>query len=109
MTRYVILFIENQWHSLNLDHREDYQEFHRFGTDGVLITFQSPELLRHLKNIKRVQIIPEIVDLEGFEKQMGQEGRDIKSYKNWTMLAALKYYNIAGPDFKLTRSTIPDF
>jgi DNA polymerase I-like protein with 3'-5' exonuclease and polymerase domains len=109
MTRYVILFIENQWHSLNLDQPKDYQEVHRFGTDGFLITFQSPELLRHLKKIKRVQIIPEIVDLEGFEKQMGQEGKDIKSFKNWTMLAALKYYNIATPDFKLSRSTIRDF
>lgn len=109
MTRYVILLIENKWHSLNLDQPENYQEDHQFGTDGILITFQTPELLRHLKKIKRVRIIPKIVDLEGFEKQMGQEGKDLKSFKNWTMLAALKYHNIASLDFKLTSSTIRDF
>lgn len=109
MTKQVILFIENQWYSLNIDDPEDYRENHLFGNDGVLISFQSPELIRHLKKIKQFRKLPEIVDLEGFEKQMAQEGKDLRPYKKWTMLAALKHHDIAAPDFKLSRTTIRDF
>ncbi len=109
MTRLVILFIENQWYSLNIDNPEEYRENHVFGGDGVLITFQSSELIRHLKAIKQFRKLPEIVDIEGFEKQMAQEGKDLILYKKWTMLAVLKYHSIAEPDFKLSRTTIRDF
>jgi len=109
MSRYAILFIENRWHSLNLDQREDYREDHRFGADEELITFQSQELLRYLKTKDRFKLIPKIVDLEGLERQISQEGKDIKSFKNWTMLAALKHHDITPLDFKLSSSTVRDF
>lgn len=109
MIKQVILFIENQWYSLNIDNPKDYRVNHIFGDDGVLITFQSSELIRHLKNIKQFRKLPEIVDLEGFEKQMAQVGKDQRLYKKWTMIDALKYHNIAEPNFKLSKTTIRDF
>lgn len=109
MIKQVILFIENQWFSLNIDNPVDYRENHIFGNDRVLITFQSSELIQHLKNIKQFRTLPEIVDLEGFEKQMAQVGKDLRLYKKWTMLDALKYHDIAEPNFKLSKATIRDF
>ena len=109
MTRQVLLYIQNQWYSLNIDDPMDYRENHKFGNDGLLITFQSPELVRQLKKSRPFRGLPEILDLEGFEKQMAQEGKDMRPYKKWTMLAALKYHGIAVPDFKLSQSTIRDF
>lgn len=108
MTRRVLLYIHNQWYSLSIDNPKDYRENYIFGNDGLLITFQSPELIRQLKKIRQFRGLPEILDLEGFEKQMAQKGKDMRPYKKWTMLAALKYHGIAPSDFKLSQSTIKD-
>lgn len=109
MIRRTILYIENQWHSWNIDNPEDYREKHEFHNDDLLITFQSSELIRHLKNIKEFRKWPEILDIESFDKQMTQEGKDLRQLKKWSMLETLKYHNICESDFKLRKSTIKDF
>jgi hypothetical protein len=109
MIRLAVLYIENQWYSRNIDTPEEYYENHNFGNDDLLLTFQSSELIRHLKKIKQFRKWPEIVDLEGFDKQMTQEGKDLREHKKWTMLEALRYHNISDQDFKLSESTIRKF
>ncbi|KIA96177.1 hypothetical protein OC25_03575 [Pedobacter kyungheensis] len=109
MIRLAVLYIENKWYSRNIDTTDDYYENHKFGSDDLILTFQSSELIRHLKTFKQFRKWPEIVDLEGFDKQMTQEGKDLREYKKWTMLEALKYHNILDPDFKLSLSTIREF
>ena len=109
MKRTVVICIESQWHSRNLDLPEDYNETHVFGDDDMLITFQSSELIKHLKTIKQFRKWPDIVDLEGFEKHMAQEGKDLRRAGKWKMGETLKHYNISDFDFKLSHQTTKQF
>jgi len=109
MIRLAVLYIENQWHSWNIDTTDDYCHDHEFRNGDLLITFQSSELIRHLKKLNQFRNWPEIVDLESFDKQMTQEGKDLRQLKKWSMLETLKYHNIAESDFKLSKSTIMQF
>ncbi len=109
MKRVALICIESKWHSRNLDSPDEYLETHIFGNDDLLITFQSSELIRHLKTIKQFRKWPEIVDMESFEKQMAQEGKDLRQAEKWKMGETLKRHNIPDPDFKLSQQTAKQF
>lgn len=109
MKRVALICIESKWHSINLDNPDQYLETHIFGNDDLLITFQSSELIRHLKTLKQFRKWPEIVDMEGFEKQMAQEGKDMRQSEKWRMGETLKRHNISEADFKLSQLTARQF
>lgn len=95
------MFIESAWHSLNIDDFSDYNSFHSFNKIDLLITFQSSDLIREFK-AKNFKNLPVIIDLESFDKQMSQEGKEFKKYKKWTAVQLLKHHKIVDESFKLT-------
>lgn len=108
MNKYILLFIESQWHSLNIDNHSDYKQFIPFATDNIYVSFQTSDLLRYFKD-KNVGKLPIIIDLECLDKQMSQEGKEFREYSKWMAVHALKYHKIIDSDFSLTESTFKLF
>jgi len=108
MKKYLVMFIESTWHSLNVDDFNDYNTSHVFNKTDSIITFQSSDLIREFK-AKKYQKLPNIIDLECFDKQMSQEGKEFKKYKKWTAIQLLKHHKIVDEDFKLTSSNFKSF
>lgn len=91
---------------MNTDNIDDYAEGLTLSKGISLITFQTPELIRHLKNMKMPTYLSAIVDLESVDKQMSQEGKDLRKYNKWTLLATLKHHKIVPENFRLTISNV---
>ena len=108
MKKYLVMFIESAWHSLNIDDFNDYNASHIFNKIDSVITFQSSDLIREFK-AKRIQKLPIIIDLESFDKQMSQEGKEFKNYRKWTAIQLLKHHKIVDEDFKLVSSNFKLF
>jgi len=100
MKRYIVLYAASKWYSLNIDDYEEFGEWVSSGKDSIIITTQSSDVVRHLKSKK--WILPNIVDLECFDKQMSQEGKEVRNKSKWTALGFLQYYKVIDSDFKLT-------
>jgi len=108
MNKYILLFIESQWYSLNLDNHDEYQKSIRFTTDSLYVTFQTSDLIRYFKE-KHVRKLPIIIDLECLDKQMSQEGKEFRGHSSWKAIQALRYHKIIDEDFELTKSTFKVF
>src|SRR5690606_26139125 len=99
--KYVIMFIESEWHALNIDDFNDYHKSYIFNNTDTLFTFQSSDLIREFK-VKRFKHLPTIIDIECLDKQMSQEGKEFRSYKKWSVIQFLTHYKIIDQSFKLT-------
>ncbi len=106
--RYLVVFLENNWFAINIDNFEDHQRgIPDFEEDDFLITHQTSDLTRELKSEKR-GILPNIIDLESFDKQMSQKGRDLKS-GDWTLFKFLKEHSQIESRFRLSKSSLKEF
>lgn len=108
MKKYLVMFIESAWYSLNIDDFNDYNTSHIFNKVDSIITFQSSDLIREFK-ARDFQKLPIIIDLESFDKQMSQEGKEFKNYKKWTAIQLLKHHKIVDEGFKLASSNFKQF
>jgi len=89
MNTYVIVFVGNQWHCLNVDDENDYQFGERpvSGSGNILVTCQTLELTRVLKDVGK---LPKIIDLESLDRQMTQKGKDLRDYREWKFMPFLR-------------------
>lgn len=108
MKSYVLMFIESQWHSLNIHDFNEYNVSHSLNKKDVLFTFQTSDLIREF-NTKQIKILPTIIDIESFDKQMSQEGKEFRVYNKWNAIQFLKHHKAVELDFKLTESNFKVF
>jgi len=108
MKKFIVLFIDLEWYSLNLEDFNDFKKTIDFNSSNTLITFQTSDLVREL-SLKIKNKLPTIIDLESFDKHISQEGKEFRNYNTWSALYFIKYYNIIDSDFKLTKKTIKIF
>jgi DNA polymerase I-like protein with 3'-5' exonuclease and polymerase domains len=108
MKKYIVAFIELEWFSLNLEDFTDFNNTIDFDYRNTLITFQTSDLIREI-NSKNRKALPSIIDLESFDKQMSQEGKEFRDYDNWKALYFLRHNKVIDSDFKLTKENIKVF
>ena len=101
MSRYITLFDKLTWHVLNIDDFNIYNVKTKpfFSRNDTILTFQVSELIRTL-NVGKYPKLPNIIDLESFDKQFSQSGSDIYDFQNWSISKMLKYHNINFNDIK---------
>ena len=106
-----MMFIESEWHALNVDDHKEYliNDTTIFKTENTIITFQSSDLVRYLSTIKTVKSLPDIVNLICFDKQMSQEGKEFRDFTKWKAFSFLKHHKIVDSEFELTKSNFPLF
>lgn len=109
MNKYVLIFNGLKWYSLDVS---DFNKFNidcnpKFSLNDVIITPNTSDFIRNCKSNNLN--IPQIVDLECFDKQMSQEGKDVRCFDNWTALKMLKYHKIIESSFLLTENTFQFF
>ena len=109
MNKYVIMLIESNWYSLDINNFDNYTTNSNlfFLDDDYVISFQTSDLIRVFNS--NGYSLPNIIDLESFDKQMSQEGKDIRSFDNWKAISMLKYHKMIGNDYQLTPTTFKDF
>jgi len=108
MKNLVVLFLESEWYSLNIDDFDDYTKSLNYNYHNIYITFQTSDLIREF-NSRNVKSLPKIIDLESFDKQMSQEGKEFRNFKYWKVLNFLRYHGVIDADFKLTKENIKLF
>lgn len=108
MKKYIVAFIELEWFSLNIEDYADFNKIIDFDYRNTLITFQTSDLIREI-NSKNRKYLPSIIDLESFDKQMSQEGKEFREYENWKALYFLRYNKIIDSEFKLSKENIKVF
>ena len=98
------MFIESQWYSLDIDNHDNYSinSNINYNNGDTLITFQTSELIQHLKS-RNKRVVPIIIDLECLDKQMSQEGKEFKEYSEWKAIHSLKHHKIINSDFIITK------
>lgn len=103
MRRLIIMRVESQWYSLNLDNFEEFNTdiFLMFRRTDQIITFQTSDLIRELYSKNHKTILPNIIDLESFDKQMAQEGKEFKEYKEWKAISFLRHHKVIDSGFDL--------
>lgn len=100
MKEFIICFTENRWYSLNILN-DEFTEDHEISFRNKYYTFQVSDFIRELKS-KRFKIIPEIINLESFDKQFSQRGKDLFDFKKWHILKALRREEIIDSNYKIT-------
>ncbi|HZK93139.1 MAG TPA: DNA polymerase [Prolixibacteraceae bacterium] len=108
MKKYIVTYIALEWFSLNIDDYGDFKKSNVFNSKNIIITFQTSDLIREL-NSKGRKLLPAIIDLECFDKQMSQEGKEFREYANWKALNFLRHYKIIDSEFKLNKDNVKQF
>lgn len=108
MTKYTVVYIEGKWYLLNIDDQSDFLETMSYDIRNLLITFQTSDLIREFDS-KGKHRLPHIIDLESFDKQMSQEGKEFKEGRNWKILKALRHHKIIDSKFELKLDNIEQF
>lgn len=108
MKKYVVILIQLKWHFLNVDDYEEYiiSDMSFCKKQNTIITFQSSDLVRDITNVLKTKVLPNIIDLECFDKQMSQEGKEFRGYKDWKIFRSLRYHKIIDSEFDLKIATI---
>ncbi len=112
MKKYITFYFESKWYLLNIEDYSDFRENISHTIWDTLVTFQPSDLIRELNNYyPRRKTLPIIVDLESFDKQMSQRGKDIpnEEKKKWKVLSRLHELNFIDSNFSLNRSSIKTF
>lgn len=108
MKKYVVVFIESTWFSLNIEDYADNNNVLTYDSKNQLITFQSSDLIREFDS-NGIKSLPKIIDLESFDKQFSQEGKELRNFKKWKILKCLRHHNIIESDFRLSKDNIVKF
>ncbi|MEO4004304.1 DNA polymerase [Flavobacterium sp. CAU 1735] len=103
MNKYITMLIGSQWHSLNVHDFNDYKNELIYNFQNTYITFQTSDLIREFKS-KESKRLPGIIDLESFDKQMSQEGKEFREFKNWRVLNFLRHNRVIDSKFELKES-----
>jgi DNA polymerase I-like protein with 3'-5' exonuclease and polymerase domains len=109
MNKYVIMLIESNWYSLDINDFDNYNTNCEliFPYEDYVISFQTSDLIRSF--ISNGYSLPNIIDLESFDKQMSQEGKDIRCFDNWKAINMLKHHKIIDENFLLSETTFKVF
>lgn len=100
MKEFIICFTENRWYSLEIS-TDDLNEDHNISSRNKYYTFQVSDLIREIKS-KNLMIIPEIINIESFDKQFSQKGKDLLDFKKWHILKALRREEIIKSNYRIT-------
>ncbi|QSB25381.1 DNA polymerase [Flavobacterium sp. CLA17] len=106
MKRYILMFVESQWHSLDIDDHDNYtlSETIIINQESLYVTFQTSQLIQHIRANSRIKKLPTIIDLECLDKQMAQEGKEFRNYKSWKAIHALRHHKVIDSEFDLKKS-----
>lgn len=107
MKKFVVAYIELEWYSIDIENYIDFKDKIDYKRGDTVISFQISDLIRELNS--KGKNLPTIIDLESLDKQMSQEGSDLREYRQWKVLSRLKHYKILEPDFRLTKANIQLF
>jgi DNA polymerase I-like protein with 3'-5' exonuclease and polymerase domains len=105
---YIVLNIDSEWSQFDVEKLDELKPIKVIDSSSTYITIQSNELIRFFKK-KELKLLPEVIDLECFLKQMLQEGSDLSSKPTWSALRFLHDQNEISSDFKLKSSTSLEF
>ncbi len=108
MKKFAVAFIETEWYSMNIEDPNDFVKALNYCPSNLYITFQTSDLIREFK-ARRIKTLPKIVDLESFDKQMSQEGREFRGNRDWKALGFLGYHKVIDAEFKLSIESIESF
>ena len=77
------MFVESQWHSLDIEDYDNYtiSEVLTINNESTYVTFQTSQLIQHIRATSKIKKLPTIIDLECLDKQMAQEGKEFRNYK----------------------------
>ncbi len=99
MKELIICFTENKWYSLDISN-DEFIECHSLSTKNKYYSFQVPDLIRELKRLE-FEVLPNIVNLESFDKQFAQRGKDLLDFKKWHVLKSLRRENIINSHYRI--------
>lgn len=105
MKEFIICFTENKWYSLDLSN-DEFNEEHNISATNKYYSFQVSDFVRHIKS-KDLKTIPSIVNIESFDKQFSQSGKDLFDFKRWHILKSLRRENIINSRYRI--SDVKDF
>lgn len=105
MKEFIICYIENKWYSLDVSD-DIFVENYNISTVNKYYTFQVSDLIREIKS-KNFNIIPKIINIESFDKQFSQKGKDLSDFKNWHILKCLRREEIINSHYRV--SDVKDF
>lgn len=100
MKEFIICFTENKWYSLDVSN-EEFIEDYNISIYNKYYTFQVSDFIREIKH-KKFKTIPEIVNIESFDKQFSQKGKDLVDFKKWHILKALRKEEIIDSNYRVT-------
>lgn len=100
MKEYIICLTKNKWHSLEISN-DDYTDDYEILYIDKYYSFQVSDLIREIK-FKKFKTVPEIVNLESFDKQFSQKGKDLLDHKKWHILKALRNEEIIDSHYRVT-------
>ncbi|MCD2421784.1 DNA polymerase [Niabella pedocola] len=107
MSTFIVALVDLEWYFIDVNNLGDFSSSFVFDKEDILVSFQTTDLIREISS--REAVLPIIIDLESLEKQVAQEGKDLRNYSEWKVLKRLKYHKIIDPSFKITRENIKDF
>lgn len=93
---------------LNVNDFSDYKLSLDYNFQNTYVTFQTSDLIRSFKS-RRFKNLPTIIDLESFDKQMSQEGKEFRESKDWKVLSFLRHHKIIDSEFELKESNFKLF
>lgn len=108
MKSLLVVLIESEWYSLNTENFDDFKKAVDYNNKNTFITFQTSDLIREF-NAKNIKSLPKIIDLESFDKQLSQEGKEFRDYSTWKALTFLRHHKIIDSEFKLTKENVKLF
>ncbi len=108
MKKLIVAFIESEWYSMNIEDSDDFIKTLNYSSSNFYITFQTSDLIREFKS-RRIKKLPKIIDLESFDKQMSQEGKEFRDNGVWKALGFLRYHKAIDSEFKLSIENIKSF
>lgn len=108
MKKLIVAFIESEWYSINIEDSDDFKKTLNYRPSDLYITFQTSDLIREFKS-RKIKTFPNIIDLESFDKQMSQEGKELRGYGGWKPLSFLRYHKVIDSEFKLSIENVKSF
>lgn len=100
MKEFIICYIENKWYSLDISN-DEFVEEHNLSIRNKYYSFQVSDVIREMTK-KDSKTIPEIVNIESFDKQFSQKGKDLLDFKKWHILKSLRRENIINSHYRIT-------
>lgn len=106
----IVLYSDQKWYALNADDQDTYIENFKLGhslKDTIVISFQVSDLIREYADLK-ISCLPDIIDLESFDKQMCHLGGQDRDFTNWNIKQFIEFYK-EGDESEYKISDYKDF